>query len=360
MVHTNFNAAFTDGHVFESRNGKITVFSLEVAKLNLPSGNIIACDPGLLYTLEAKPFSRTVSPASYPVWLCFAEDYWGTVSACAMLKFSESAPVRWEPATCVGEDISTLAPGEAFAYGVDSGLGCFVDAQAIQGSAEELERMYFVKLVPALGDESFCEVVLTPPESANSKLVLNQADKSFWHIIVTPLSDTDLVAFRTGFGDGRYASYWGFDEENNLACLVTDFRVLLESIEGEIVVDRVFEKLGTTLQHPELDGTGLVVHLHSPDTFDWKQVFGELVVDDVFHEVLDEAECQRQLAQPRLVVEAIGRGWGEAFLLVGLEQIYYTRGAYTDTQHYHLFQHDEEFPENTKLVLQFVKGVRVL
>ena len=46
--------------------------------------------------------------------------------------------------------------------------------------------------------------------------------------------------------------------------------MLLESIKVEIVGDRVFEKLGTTLQHPELDEAELVVHVHSPDTFDWK------------------------------------------------------------------------------------------
>ena len=169
-----------------------------------------------------------------------------------------------------------------------------------------------------------------------------------------------MVAFSSGFGDGRYASYWGFDEENNLTCLVTDFGVLLESIEVEIVVDRVFEKLGTTLQHPELDEAELVVHVHSPDTFDWKQQFGWISGDDEFNEFLDEAERQRQLAEPRLVLEAIGERWGKAVLFVESKPIYNTRSVHTDKQHYHLFRSTEKLPEDTKLVLQFVKGVRAL
>ncbi len=38
----------------------------------------------------------------------------------------------------------------------------------------------------------------------------------------------NIVLFHSGFGDGRYASYWGFDAANRLVCLITDFEVLYQ------------------------------------------------------------------------------------------------------------------------------------
>jgi len=350
MVHTNFNLAFTDEYVFDSSNGKITVHTLEVAKLNLPSGNIIACDPGLLYLLQEKPFSQTVNPGSYPVYLSVAEnDCWGTVIACAMLKFSQVTPVRWELATLYGQDIRTLAPGEVFVYGVDSGLGCFTDAQAVQLSAEELEQMYFEKLVPALGDECFCDIVLTPP-SANSTLVTTPEDRSFWDIIITPFTDADLVAFNSGFGDGRYANYWGFAQQNNPVCLVTDFKVLLENIEAEIIFDNIIEKLETTLQDPQLDEAGLIVRVHQ----------GSPAWNSKFERFDDNGLDDWERSFPSLVVEVIGKRPCYTSLFIGSEELLDSEGAHGRTDSYVRFRRFEGFPEETRLVLRFSKGIRAL
>ena len=34
------------------------------------------------------------------------------------------------------------------------------------------------------------------------------------------------MAFTSGYGDGSYGSYWGFDDNDEVVCLVTDFLVL--------------------------------------------------------------------------------------------------------------------------------------
>jgi hypothetical protein len=31
--------------------------------------------------------------------------------------------------------------------------------------------------------------------------------------------------FASGWGDGCYASYWGYDNENQVSCLLTDFNL---------------------------------------------------------------------------------------------------------------------------------------
>ncbi len=33
----------------------------------------------------------------------------------------------------------------------------------------------------------------------------------------------NIITFSSGFGDGSYPSYWGYDEKDEICCLVTDF-----------------------------------------------------------------------------------------------------------------------------------------
>jgi Protein of unknown function (DUF4241) len=35
----------------------------------------------------------------------------------------------------------------------------------------------------------------------------------------------NIVAFTSGFGDGAYACYFGYDKDNEVVCLLTDFDV---------------------------------------------------------------------------------------------------------------------------------------
>jgi hypothetical protein len=39
-------------------------------------------------------------------------------------------------------------------------------------------------------------------------------------------SDLHLIAFSSGCGDGYYASYWGYGDSGEIACLLTDFGLL--------------------------------------------------------------------------------------------------------------------------------------
>ena len=40
---------------------------------------------------------------------------------------------------------------------------------------------------------------------------------------VSNATEANLIAFSSGWGDGGYASFWGYDEKDNITSLVTDF-----------------------------------------------------------------------------------------------------------------------------------------
>jgi len=56
--------------------------------------------------------------------------------------------------------------------------------------------------------------------------VLSEHDDNWGSVIVCEDTRLNVVMFSSGYSDGFYASYWGFDADDNVVCLVTDFNVL--------------------------------------------------------------------------------------------------------------------------------------
>lgn len=177
-----------------------------VASLYLPSGKIVACDP--LVLLDPVPFAREVAPGTYPVDASVVQFESDRRVAALRIVFGPGAPVRWEAATIVGQDASLLASSERFGYGVDAGVGCFMDATTC---ALLLER------AAAIGDGggNYDDDVLA------AELNRDHVD----HHPIAGRAENCAIA-HSGWGDGIYSSYWGLDVDGRPLWLVTDFQVV--------------------------------------------------------------------------------------------------------------------------------------
>lgn len=209
MEHTDFALAFQDGATISDAQGALaTVRVLEMGSLVAPTGRIIACDP--LTALEPTPFAQRVAPGSYPVIASVAALVNGDQRvACVMLRLREAPVARWEMARLEGQEGVTLEEDEFFGYSVDAGVGCFMDAHA----AAALDARYE-------SDESYDEALIDAMEAS-------RADG--WehaNVMLDLASGVNLVMVESGWGDGIYASYWGYDAQGAPVCLVTDFSVL--------------------------------------------------------------------------------------------------------------------------------------
>ncbi|MGE0712370.1 MAG: DUF4241 domain-containing protein [Planctomycetota bacterium] len=162
--------------------------------LRVESGALVACDP--LAEPHRAPLDLRVPLGEHPVELCLV----GERIACARLVLGSGQVASWELATSPGQRPSTLEDGEVFGYPVDSGVGCFMDARAAEVLADDDDAAD--ALLEALEGEDALEAEL-PGTTAN------------------------LVAFRSGQGDGLFPTYVGYasDGETPLQ-LVTDFWVL--------------------------------------------------------------------------------------------------------------------------------------
>ncbi|WP_343674242.1 DUF4241 domain-containing protein [Chitinophaga sp.] len=173
--------------------------------LKVTDGKIIACDP-YLYNGEI-PFEATFPIGAFPVQLAIAKINTDERVALARINFAaEETPVTWQMAVLPGRDLSILKKGQYFGYPVDAGTGAFMDAAAgeVFGSYMDSEVI----------DEIAAEM-----------------EESYKHTRSWLLKELDghtIALFSSGWGDGVYATYIGFDAKGKICRLVTDFGVIGE------------------------------------------------------------------------------------------------------------------------------------
>jgi len=222
---SNLDALLQDGYSFRynsptegAQEVKISVDP--VGKLVLTTGKVLAWDL-LMVPDDRYSFKRTLKPGRYPVYVSVAEFHPGGEArvACATLRISDEPTVRWEAAAINEPDPEQTE--ERYSYGVDSGTGSFMDVEVAQVLAplfweDEGEKNKF---------EEFCDKVLAEME-LNSCGPYGSA--SWADVLVDESTGANVITFSSGWGDGQYASFWGYDAAGELTSLVTDYALFPE------------------------------------------------------------------------------------------------------------------------------------
>lgn len=177
----------------------------ELGQLILPTGGIVACDPFAFP--ETKPFPLNVPPGQYRVTLSVAHTprHYQRV-AYAMVSLSDRPALRWKMALLPGQNTNTLEPDQFFGYGVDAGTGCFMDASIASVLAQRMWNH----------DDWDKDLIM--------EMEKTRVPSWDWlNATIDPETGANLIAFSSGWGDGAYPCYWGYDAEGNVVNLITDF-----------------------------------------------------------------------------------------------------------------------------------------
>ncbi len=197
--------AYDNGFIHKGENGEMyRLYTKEIGALKIIEGKIIACDP-FLYDKDL-PFDVSFPKGNFPVQLAIAKIATDERVAFSRIKFSEELPVSWAMALVAGQKLQDLKKDEIYGYGVDAGTGAFMD---ISG-AKELKRFMAEK-------------------DDNYDVLINLMDKSYQHTrswLNWESNQVNVMMFSSGYGDGFYASYIGYDKNGHICRLVTDFGVL--------------------------------------------------------------------------------------------------------------------------------------
>lgn len=211
-------------HDFNPIFSKYTLHDIKVGDLFLPTGKIVCGDPFFLDHL--RPFNQKVATGKYPVIISIykvEEDHHRV--AFGRIQLSDAKPVRWELAfteDITDEQIASIQPGEFYGYGVDAGLSCFTD--------EETNKMFSATMTELYKkDETFNyydNLLAEEFKASAGSNPLSRPEGDWNNHFPIKGDDRNVVMFSSGWGDGSYPVYWGFDEAGTRVELRTDFGVV--------------------------------------------------------------------------------------------------------------------------------------
>ncbi|MFR9019681.1 MAG: DUF6630 family protein [Fusobacterium sp.] len=197
----------------EKKIGIMEVDTLDIGEVNLPTGEILACDP-LVELGEVKTYLQKTPLGKFPVKICVvpSEDY-GDRYACVKVEFSKNKPVVYELAvTGNEEEMDEAKEDEYYGFGVDTGMGCVADKK----TQDEYVK-YWKKLEEEEGaDNPYDDIFEELLEESFKKSPKYQRDCGDWANFIIPNSDLNIPVFASGWGDGYYPCYFGYGEKGEL------------------------------------------------------------------------------------------------------------------------------------------------
>ena len=197
----------------EKKIGIMEVDTLDIGEVNLPTGEILACDP-LVELGEAKTYIQKTPVGKFPVKIAvvLSEDY-GDRYACVKVEFSKNKPVVYELAVTGNEEkMEEAGEDEYYGFGVDAGMGCVADKK----TQDEYVK-YWKKLEEEEGaDNPYDDIFEELLEESFKKSPKYQRDCGDWANFIIPNSDLNIPVFASGWGDGYYPCYFGYDEKGEL------------------------------------------------------------------------------------------------------------------------------------------------
>lgn len=218
---------FKDGFALEQvklwrgQRRNLAFYTKSIGELRVITGKIVADDPYSL--IESTPFVQTFPTGSFPIELSIAritdptdrhKDHVDERIAFARITFNSNPVARWvgaEREVQADANLYQLDEHARWGYAVDSGTGSFLDAEAYAWLAFQQEQ--------------------ENPEVAQELMEAWElaAEESYLHTrswLVQELDNGHNIAlFSSGFGNGIYHSYIGYDNEGNCVQLLTDFNV---------------------------------------------------------------------------------------------------------------------------------------
>lgn len=202
---------------FEDLSTNKTYEKFEIGKLKIKSGKVVCADP--LYRALGLPQNWEVEKGEYPVsiYIGLEGDFEGRV-AYAELIFSQDEIESWE-LSLIDEKLlkGNFEKKLNGMYPVENGLSSFSDFETWRSYSD------FVSKYQKRSEEAnFYNDILEPLFKENKGIPKSSRGEDWINYQLDP-GEGNLIMFGSGWGDGLYPRYVGFDKNRNAVKLITDF-----------------------------------------------------------------------------------------------------------------------------------------
>lgn len=187
-----------------------------IGTVDLISGWIRIGDP-LAYLcgeMYSPIMNVSVNRGSYPVEIAVIKSYYDTVRiSTSRIKFKSTEAVRYEVAgPAPGTTAFEASDGDIPDFPVDAGMMCFCDAEVAHEFNEWLTKWHEANPDKNHYDDYFAEL-FAQSYAAEPEFQREGGDFIEWEV---PETGHRLVMNATGYGDGTYVPFWGYDADGQI------------------------------------------------------------------------------------------------------------------------------------------------
>ncbi|MDO5106161.1 DUF4241 domain-containing protein [Capnocytophaga sp.] len=212
----DFNIYFKEKEI----NGR-AVSLLEIGEVNVPTGEVFVCDPLTFLTRDQKPYFLKTPIGKFPLTIVVVEveenhhRYVGF-----RVKFSDKEAISYKLALKGDEDLASMEMGEFFGFNVDAGLATFVDVKTRDAFCDFEEKWHRENSEASNIYDDFFAALFAKNARNNPKFQREYGD---WILFQIPDTELSVPMIQSGFGDGTYPAYFGFDSQGAICELFVEF-----------------------------------------------------------------------------------------------------------------------------------------
>ncbi len=195
---------------------------LEAGKVDITSNHVVIANPlryiafgELMPTLE-----QEIPNGTYPAEVSICRSRITGIRICtARLKIKDTKAVRYELAKPVPETAANVSKDGTIwtGYPVDAGMTCFIDAKGAVAMGEWIDKWHKANADKNHYDDYFAAIFA----ESYKKLPAFQREGGDFIEWTNPDTNERTVMISSGFGDGYYQCFWGYDESGEICELVT-------------------------------------------------------------------------------------------------------------------------------------------
>ena len=196
------------------------IFILDMGEIEFPTGDILVRDPLVWLNRDEKAYLTSVPRGKYRIETLVVkleEDHYRY--ALSRVRFTENVPKIYYEALKGDENLDDVDGDSIFGFNVDAGLATIVDIETRNAYCDFKDKWYTENPNKNIYDDFFAEVFAKNAEENP----VYQREGGDWINFKIPNSELSIPMIQSGFGDGRYPVYFGYDENGKLCDLVVEY-----------------------------------------------------------------------------------------------------------------------------------------
>lgn len=200
------------------------IFIIDMGEIEFPTGDILVRDPLVWLNRDEKAYLTSVPRGKYRIETLVVkleEDHYRY--ALSRVRFTENVPKIYYEALKGDENLDDVDGDSIFGFNVDAGLATIVDVATRNAYCDFKDKWYAENPDKNIYDDFFAEVFANNAEENPNY----QREGGDWINFKIPNSELSIPMIQSGFGDGRYPVYFGYDENGELCDLVVEYIYLV-------------------------------------------------------------------------------------------------------------------------------------